>query len=1063
MGRMNLTALSVRRPITILMVIGLFLVLGLVAFTKLPVRRLPNVNYPYVRVAISDPGTNAATVAQTITSPVEKALSAESGVVTMLGTSSSGRSTVALEFSGGTNVDQKAASISLALEKLARSLPTTASPPAILKANPNALPMMDVALSGPLASSQLLDLATNLVAPTLQEISGVAQVTVVGGRASVVNVDLQTSSLQAYGVSMAQVAGALRAENTSATGGVTVVGDHELLARVHGGYTSVAQLASVPVAVRPGGDILLGDVATISQGLAKAQSAATLNGRPAVGLVISASSTANSLQVDSAIRSALAGLGSQLPPGVTTTITGDITNYVRSALHNVELDLFIGIFIAALILAVFLHRLANTLIVMLAIPVSLIATFGAMYFMHFSLDLISLMALSLLIGILVDDSIVVLENIHRHRAMGKDPARAAVDGRMEIGAAAVAITLTDVVVYLPVAFVSGNVGQLFREFGLTIVAATLFSLFVSYTLTPMLAAHWTGMARETRSGPLARSGRAFGKHFDAGFDRMRSWYRHLIAWALRHRVLVTGVAVIAALASLGILRSGVLPTTFVPPEDNGVLTVNGTLPPGTPLATDQATLASFARRLQHLPGVKDVFVSAGYSGGSGAAFNLGQITLDLGPKGSRPPISHYVKQVAKLERRYPGLTAHGHVQNPFIASGARAASVEVLGPDLTRLSQMATEIAAALAHDPAVSQVSTSVPAATPELSINVDHAEAAYLGVSTSAIGSAVADSLGGVAVPPLVVSPTAPVDPIQLSLNGGAKLTPAQVEAIPIPAAHGTVPLSSVATLSEVPGPAKITQVNREYAVSVSASSPTGNSGPATAALLAAAKQVGLPTGYSIQVAGQALAQQRAFGPLLQALALSVLLIYMLLAALYESLLDPLSVMLAVPLATVGALGLLWAAHLPISIFALLAMIMLVGIVSKNSILLIDYAKTLRKRGMPRTQAIIESGATRIRPILMTTATMIGAMLPLALSTGSGASERMPIGTVLIGGLASSTLLTLLVVPVLYSLLDDASVLLHRLVGLAARQPADRSAPATTSSPTLDLTHPRPDPPTT
>ncbi len=1028
-ARFNLTALSVRRPVTIVMIIGLFLVFGAVAYTKLPVRRLPNVNFPFVRVAISDPGTNAATVAQTITSPVEKALASQSGVVTMTGTSSAGRSTVALQFTGGTNVGQESASISLALQKLARSLPSTAGPPAILQANPNALPMMDVALSGKLAPSQLLDLATNLVAPSLQEIPGVSQVTVVGGRAAVVTVDLSDTALQAYGVSVTQVAGALRAENTAVTGGVTVIGEHELLARVHGGYTSMAQLASVPVAVRPGGDVLLGDVASVSQGLAQAQSAATLDGTPAVGLVISASSTANSLKVDSAIRSALTSLQRQLPPGISATITGDITNYVRGALHNVELDLFLGIFIAAFILALFLHRLTNTLIVMLAIPVSLIATFAAMYFLHFSLDLISLMALSLLIGILVDDSIVVLENIHRHRTMGKSPAAAAVDGRMEIGAAAVAITLTDVVVYLPVAFVSGNVGQLFREFGLTIVAATLFSLFVSYTLTPMLAAHWAGRADAPRTGPAARFGRWFGRWFDAGFDRLRHGYRRVIAWALGHRLIVTAVAVLAALGSVGIVRSGVLPTTFVPPEDNGVVTVNGTLPPGTPLATDQATLASFAKRLQHLPGVTDVFVSAGYSGGTGAAFNLGQITVDLGPKGSRPPIKTYEKTVAKLVRRYPGLTAHAHVQNPFIAGGARAASVEVLGPDLTQLDQMATAIEAKVQHDPAVSQVSTSVPAPTPELSINVDHAEAAYLGVSTSAIGSAVAATLGGVTVPPLVVSSTAPAEPIQLAVNGGVKLTPAQLQDIPIPAAHGTVPLSSVATLTVAPGPGKITQVNREYAVSVSASSPTGNSGPATAALLAAAQQVGLPTGYSVQVAGQALQQQRAFGPLLQALALSVLLIYMLLAALYESLLDPLSVMLAVPLATVGALGALWAAHLPISIFALLAMIMLVGIVSKNSILLIDYAKTLRKRGVPRTQAIIESGATRIRPILMTTATMIGAMAPLAFGTGSGASERMPVGTVLIGGLASSTLLTLLVVPVLYSLVDDASTGLRRL----------------------------------
>ena len=1044
--RFNLTALSVRRPVTILMIIGLFLVFGVVAFTKLPVRRLPNVNYPFVRVAISDPGTNAATVAQTITTPVEKALSSQSGVVTMTGTSSAGRSTVALQFTGGTNVGLESASISLALQKLARALPSTASPPAILQANPNALPMMDVALSGPLAPSQLLDLATNLVAPSLQEIPGVSQVTVVGGRSVVVTVNLSTSALQAYGVSVTQVAGALRGQNTAVTGGVTVVGEHELLARVHGGYTSVAQLASVPVATRAGGDVLLGDVASVSQGLAQAQSAATLDGAPAVGLVISASSSANSLAVDSAIRGTLVSLEPQLPAGVSTTITGDITNYVRAALSNVELDLFLGVFIAALVLALFLHRLTNTLIVVLAIPVSLIATFAAMYFMHFSLDLISLMALSLLIGILVDDSIVVLENIHRHRAMGKSPATAAIDGRMEIGAAAVAITLTDVVVYLPVAFVSGNVGQLFREFGLTIVAATLLSLFVSYTLTPMLAAHWAGRPDAQRSGPIARFSASFGRGFDAGFDALRRRYRGVIAWALCHRLAVSMVAVAAALGSVLITQSGVLATTFVPAEDNGVITINGTLPPGTPLAGDQATLASFAKRLQHLPGVTDVFVSAGYSGGTGAAFNLGQITVDLAPKGSRPSIKSYETTVTKLARRYPGLTAHAHVQNPFIAGGARAATVEVLGPDLTQLDQIAAAIQTTLTGNPNVSQISTSVPTPTPELSINVDQAEAAYLGVNTATIGSTVAATLGGVTVPPLVVSSTAPVEPIQLEVNGGVTLTPAQLEAIPIPAAHGTVPLSSVATLTVAPGPGKITQINREYAVSISASSPTGNSGPATAALLAAARQSGLPTGYSIQVAGQALQQQRAFGPLLAALALSVLLIYMLLAALYESLLDPLSVMLAVPLASVGALGALWVAHLPISIFALLAMIMLVGIVSKNSILLIDYTKTLRKRGVPRTQAIIESGATRIRPILMTTATMIGAMLPLALGTGSGASERMPVGTVLIGGLASSTLLTLLVVPVLYSLVDDTSVHLRRLLG--RHQPPPPTPQATTKA---------------
>lgn len=1036
--RGGLTALAVSRPVTILMVLGFLVVAGVVAFTRLPVRRLPNVNYPFIRVVIGEPGANALTMSQTITTPVEKALSSESGVVSMVGTSSPGRSVVALQFVGGTNVDQAAASVSLAIARIAKGLPPTATPPSIIKANPSALPMMNIAVSGPLASSQLYTLATNVVAPSIQELSGVAQVTVVGGRAPVVSVDISPKRLAAYGLSVTQVTAALKAQNVAVTGGLVVVGSQELLSRTHGGYTSVAQLQSLPIDSRPGGAVLLGQVATIAQGLAQAQSAATLNGIPAVGLVVTASSTANSLAVDNEVRATLATIDSQLPSGVSTTITGDVTNYVRAALSNVELDLFLGILFAALVLAVFLHRMANTVIVMLAIPVSLISTFAVMYFLGFSLDLISLMALSLLIGILVDDSIVVLENIHRHKAMGKNPGRAAIDGRREIGAAAVAITLTDVVVFAPVAFVSGNVGQLFREFGLTIVAATLFSLLVSYTLTPMLASRWG-----TRQASASSVGARFGGHFDAGFERLRSGYRRVIGWSLGHRLAVIGVAVAAAATAVGILRSGVLPTTFVPPEDNGVLTINATLPVGTPLATAQATLDGLGHRLQGLPGVTEVFLSAGYEAGAGAAYNVGQLTVDLGPRGSRPPIKAYTAKVQLLASRYPGLIARAHVQSPFIAGGSRAASVSIVGPDLTVLDGLATQVAADLAHSSAVSQVSTSIPLATPELSVQVNQAAAAYLGVSTTTIGDTIAAALGGVTVPPLVVSPTAPAQPVKVNLGNGTNLTPAQLGSIGVGSADGVVPLSAVANLTETAGPGSITQTNGQYSVSVSASSTSGNSGPATAAILSAAHSVGLPTGYSLKVGGESAQQSRAFGPLIQALGLSILLVYMLMAALYESVVDPLAILFAVPLAIVGALGGLWVAHLPISIFALIAMIMLIGLVSKNSILLIDYTKTLRRRGSTRTQAVIESGSTRIRPIIMTTATMIFAMVPLALGTGSGASERRPVGVVLIGGLLSSTLLSLLVVPVLYTLFDDGAAKLSSL-----RRRVWRSAPNVSSS---------------
>ncbi|MHB2022347.1 MAG: efflux RND transporter permease subunit, partial [Mycobacteriales bacterium] len=734
----------------------------------------------------------------------------------------------------------------------------------------------------------------------------------------------------------------------------------------------------------------------------------------------------------------------QLPPGVSTSITGDVTSYVRAALSNVELDLFLGIFIAGLVLALFLHRLANTFIVMLAIPVSLVTTFAVMFFLGFSLDLISLMALSLLIGILVDDSIVVLENIGRHFGMGKSARQAAVDGRNEIGAAAVAITLTDVVVYAPVAFVSGNVGQLFGEFGLTIVAATLLSLLVSFTLTPMLASRWL---RPQRQGSW---GARFGNRFDAGFDRLRARYRGVVGWSLRHRPSVVALAALAAVLTAAIVASGVIPTTFVPPEDNGVVTVKASLPIGTPLAISQATLTSFAARIQHLPGVRQVFVSGGYASGGGTGHNLGQISVDLAARGSRPAIATYIKHIDQIARRYPGLTAHGHVQSPFIAGGARAASVSILGPSLTTLDQLAAQVSSRLAHSSAVSQVSTSVAAPTPELAITVNQSAAAYFGVSTSTIGATVAAAIGGTAVPPLVTSATAPSEPVAVALAGSTALGPAQLGALPIPTARGPVPLSAVASFTQTYGPATITQINREYAVTISASSVGGNSGPATAALMSATNSVGLPTGYALQVGGQSAQQRAAFGPLIGALVLSVLLVYMLMAALYESLTDPLAILFSVPLATVGAMAALWASGLPLSIFALLAMIMLVGLVSKNAILLVDYTKTLRKRGRARAEALVEAGSTRIRPILMTSATLIAAMLPLALSRGSGSSERMPVAIVLIGGLLSSTLLTLLVVPVLYSLVDDgARWLRERVIGLRQRgRPNGLTAPAETAA---------------
>lgn len=1010
---MNITALSIRRPITIVMILGFFVLAGIVAFSKIPVRRLPNVNFPFLRITISDPGASAATMSTSVTAAVENALATQSGLVSMQGTSSAGRSVVALQYIGGTNISQVEPSVSLALAKIARRLPSSASSPIIKTTNPNALPMMNIAVYGHLATSQLNGLVSSTVLPAIEEIPGVASANMVGGHVAAVNVVVHQSKLNAYGISLTQVAAALKSQNASINGGTASVGQQSLPAKTNGGYQSATQLDSLPVASRQGSTIFLQNVATVSSGLAASTSHAQLNGKPAVGLVVTASSTANTLAVDHAVRQTLASLSTTLPVGVHATVTGDITNYTHAALNNVEWDLFIGIFMAGLVLLLFLHRLRNTLIVMAAIPVSLVSTIAVMYFMGFSLDLISLMALSLLIGILVDDSIVVLENIHRHRKLGEDHIQSAINGRMEIGAAAVAITLTDVVVYAPIAFLGGNVGQLFHEFGLTIVSATLFSLLVSYTLTPMLAARW-GKDEATKE-----PGR-FEAWFTQGFDKLRAGYRHAITWSLSHRLRIFAVSVVALVGSILIVTDHVLPTTFVPREDNGVLTINATLPAGTSLSLSQATMEKFGHRIQHLKGVQQVFVSTGYAAGKGGGANRAQVTVDLGPKGTRPSIYKYVKRIDIMARKFPGLVARGHVQNPLVVGGARAASINILGPNLSVLNHIAQQVVTAAQKDPNVSQVSSSAGSAAPQLTVSVNHAQAAYFGVTSATIGTAVATALGKINVPPLVTSNTAPSIPIKVTLAG--VLNPEKIDQIPIPSAQGMIPLSEVASLKESATAGKITTLNHQYAVSVSASVPNGNIGNATQILQTTAQHVGIPAGYSIALGGQALQQHRAFGPLLEAFGLSILLIYMLMAALYESFFDPLVVIGSLPLATVGALLGLWVTHQALSIFSILALIMLMGLVAKNAILLIDYTKTLRKRGFDRDAALIESGSTRIRPILMTTATMIGSMLPLAVSQGSGSSERVPIAVVLIGGLLTSTLLTLVVVPVVYSLVDDS-----------------------------------------
>ncbi len=1022
---MNVTRVAIKRPIAMLMFLLAIVILGVAAYVQLPVRRLPSVNFPHITVVVSDPGASPGTVRSQLLDPVENALTTVNGIETMTGTARTGNARIGLRFPGGTDINQAAVQVANVVNQIAGALPAGTLPPLILKANPNALPVMNVALYGTENQSTLYNIASQTVEPALTTVPGVAAVNMIGGRPQQVNVILQPQALEQYGLTMKAIGAAIAKQNSAAPAGIVNQGSQANPVQVSGQVQSLAQLAGMPITAR-GRTITLSDIGTVTRGYPPVTTLSRLNGNTAIGFVISVQSNANTLQTAQSVRTAIASLQSDLPKGVHLLITGDITTYTRQAMTATQADLFLAILAAGVMILVWLHRLRMTLVVLLTIPSTLCATFLAMYAAGFSIDMISLMALSLLIGILVDDAIVVLENIDRRRAGGLAPQDAAFAGRMEIAGAAVAITLTDVVVYAPVAFMQGNIGQLFREFGLTIVFASLFSLFVSFTLTPLLAAHfvWRGRRPDHRS--------RFAVWWDDRFDRLRNAYERVLRFSLRRAPLVfTAIAVILAF-DLTALHQGWVPTTYTPKQNSSVLFVNAQLPTGTSIATTNLTVNQFSARLQHLPGVRAVFSTTGFGNGSLTAQNIGRLTVDLTPGTN---VFSIEPQVQAIALQIPGLKIQTNLPNALVnggGAGGGSLSVVLRGPSMSMLQTLSTQIMGRLAQVHGLQNLASTAQSTQPTLSLQVNPQAVSAYGLTGHAVGQAIRGALQGMTVSQYRPNPNAVSEPIVLQLAtgaapgtpgapaaiGGNGLSTGRLLSLPVAMSGGVpVTLSQVAGMTLTGSPAKEQEYNRELSVQITAN--TGGLPLGTIAREAKAQigKLAMPAGYSFQFNGAIKQKARAFGPLSGALKLSILLIYMLLAALYESFLDPLAVIATLPLAMTGSLLGLLATGVPFSLYAFIAMIMLTGLVAKNAILLIDYAKrAVRDRGLPMAEALVEAGRTRLRPILMTTGTITLAMFPLTLPLGAGASQRMPMAIVLIGGMLMGTVLTLVILPVVY-----------------------------------------------
>jgi hydrophobic/amphiphilic exporter-1 (mainly G- bacteria), HAE1 family len=1080
---MGLTRLAIRRPIVVLMALAAILILGWRGRAEMPEEFDPRVEMPIVNIITVYPGAGPQEVEQRLTRALEDAVATVANVTAVESRSLEAISFVTVRLRLKTDINAAAADVRAQIDSIRHRLPAEIEPPQIAKWDFNARPVMVLGLSGPLEG--LRTVVEEQVRPRLGQVPGVGSIAVLGGLQREVRIEADPHLLAAQGLTFLDLLQPLETGSLSVPAGSLFSDDRDISVRVAGDYSSLEEIrntiipppasampAFFPDARGPGqrevgtapAPLRLRDVATVTDTYAERQQITRVNQRESLGIIISRLSNANTVEVAAGVHRELEALRGQLPPEARLAVLQDHSLAVSDALEDIHVALILGALLAVLVVWLFLHGWKDTLIIACSIPTTLIATFLVMWVLGFSMNQMTMLALALSVGILVDDSILVLECIHRHRAMGKSPHQAALDGRAEIGLADAANTFTDVVVFIPVAFMGGIVGQFFFQFGITIAAASLISLYVSFTLTPMLAAHWYRPGEGEGPGHTTRG---FSCWFDRRYAGLEEAYRRTLGWALRRRGWVAGAG-FGSLALVGLLAWQVLGFDFTPSVDRGQVSVQVELPPGASLAATDRLLARVEEAAAGIPEVDAdrMLASVGeIVGGFGALAEVGpqfgQVTLMLidrqsmlerlaRPFGQPGKRRRSDEQVAgELRERLAELQGDARVSVSALRGLTEALAPIQIGlysNDLNELEAVAAEMERRLDAIPALHNVDTSMRRGKPEIRVALDRERAEERLVTAAEVGALVRTALAGNA--DLRYRDGDRSYPIRLQVaragDGGISNSDDLENLVVAHRGSSPVHLGDVADLHLDEGPTKILRSQRTRRAILSADVREGVSlRAAQEAVEGAVRSVATGTvawRWEGDVDDMAESAQLVSGALILAIALA----YMLLAALFNSVLFPLTIMLSVPMALVGGLlGLIYTGT-TLNIVSMIGMVMLVGLVAKNAILLVDYTNTLRSRGLHRNAALQEAGPVRLRPILMTTLSTVIALLPVALHIGRASEMRSPMAIVVIGGLLLSTLLTLLVIPVMYTYVDDLGSALQRLW----RKPD----PHTAGSPTSD-----------
>ncbi len=1025
---MFLSDLSIKQPVLATMLAVSLVALGIYSYRELSVDLFPDVEIPVITVQTVYPGASPETVEREVTKRIEESLNTISGVRHIQSTTTEGLSLVMVEFRLGTNIHTAQQDAQAKINAIRTQFPQDMEEPVLQRIDFNAMPVVSVAVESRSADIKTLSsLAEKVIKKRLETVAGVGQVNLVGLARREVQVFIDREKLRGFGLTYAQVATALRRENIDLPAGKLEQGHREPLVRVAGKFRSVDAFQNLIVAVRNGRPVFLPEVSRVVDGIEDRRSASLIDGRPGLSLDVVKQSGANTVEVADGIKRAVAALNTELPAHIRLREVVDRSIFIRNSVEDVQTTLVLGGVLTVLIVFLFLNSWRSTVITGLALPVSVISTFIVMKMLGFTLNVLTLMGLSLAIGLLIDDAIVVRENIVRHMHAGADHFTAAREATAEIGLAVMATTFTIIAVFVPVAFMGGIIGRFFYQFGITVGFAVLVSLYVSFTLDPMLSSRWYDPAADPK---VRRSwfGRGLAKLNDQ-LDRLRGVLADTLGWSLSHRWAIVALAVVAVLSSFSVF--GRLGSAFMPQADPGQFQVSYKASPSISLERSIEIARQLDAEIRSNPAVAYTYTTIGGTGGQ--PINEGAIFIRLKDRKTRPHYTPIKAEMRERLKRFPGVRT-AVVEADQAEAESRPIQVVLRGADLARLAPASAKAMSILREIPGTADIDTSEEDPRPEMRVTLNRKAAGDLGLDLGAVASTVRGLVAGEVVSQFE-DPDGDSYDVRLRVDPSQRTGSGDLLELDLPGRGGAMPvlLRQVAQIESGNAPSKIRHRDLMREVRVSANTQGRSIGEVVNDIKRRLPELELPAGYSAGFTGEYEEMSESFGYVGQSLMLAVVLIYAILASQFRSFLQPLAIMLSLPLSLIGVAGMLWAAKDTLNIMSMIGLILLMGLVTKNAILVVDFANVQRREGMPRREAVIAAARVRLRPILMTTLAMIFGMLPLAFEWGSGAEFRAPMARAVIGGLITSTLLTLIVVPVVYTYLDDLG---ERVVGWWTRK---------------------------